>query len=164
MLDAMDLSLGALREQLVFVGGSVLCLYHDPVKSREIEPRPTIDVDAVIHVETLSDYQEVEKALLLLGFRNCTTKGAPICRYENGGRLLDLMPDNPGVLGFSNVWYEQGMRVRCQFCCPVKSRSDHSKVRISPFLRASLNAVKMMGSQISGELEWAALNSYSVSS
>jgi hypothetical protein len=50
----------------------------------------------------------LEERIGELGFRNDISEGAPVCRWVSpNGFLLDLMPVDPGVLGFSNRWYEE---------------------------------------------------------
>lgn len=47
--------------------------------------------------------------LRLRGFSECRDEDAPVCRFELRGEpriLVDLMPTDDAVLGFSNRWYE----------------------------------------------------------
>ena len=44
-------------------------------------PRPTKDVDVVVHATTKIEFSKTEKALRQLGFRQDMSEDAPICRY-----------------------------------------------------------------------------------
>jgi len=96
-------SIGPLVDEGVFVGGSVLFVYvgSDPA------PRPTLDVDFVVMSASLSDYElHVARVLRRFGWSEDTSEGAPVCRWVRGdGQVLDVMPANESVLGFSNRWY-----------------------------------------------------------
>lgn len=105
---ALDL-LGELADEVVFVGGATTCLYVDPEIADEI--RPTEDVDCAIEISSLKEYNEFEKKLRLKGFGNDTTKGAPICRFKYKDLLiLDVMPNDEKILGFTNSWYKEGIK------------------------------------------------------
>jgi hypothetical protein len=45
-----------------------------------------------------------------LGFDEDTREGAPICRWTHGSLILDVMPLDAQVLGFSNRWYPDVLR------------------------------------------------------
>src|SRR5205807_703331 len=51
-----------------------------------------------------------------LGFRESHADDAPICRWLSGDLILDLMPTDASILGFSNRWYgpalENAQRIR----------------------------------------------------
>ena len=103
-------ALEELSEQVVFVGGSVVEFYaNDPLAS---DIRPTLDVDCVIPIKSRGKYWELEEKLRQKRFQNDTSTGAPICRWIFDGIIVDIMPDNPEILGFSNQWYKVGMEHR----------------------------------------------------
>jgi predicted nucleotidyltransferase len=93
-----------LLDQLVFVGGQMTeLLVTDPAASR---PRPTDDVDVVVAVSTKTAYERIQLQLRALGFQPDRREGAPLCRFCTSDNLvLDAMPLDEGVLGFSNRWY-----------------------------------------------------------
>ena len=103
-------ALGEIREQVVFVGGSITELYAESPELTDI--RPTFDVDCVIPIQTRGKYYELEEKLRQKKFKNDTSTGAPICRWIFDGIVVDIMPDNPDILGFSNQWYKIGMEHR----------------------------------------------------
>jgi Nucleotidyl transferase AbiEii toxin, Type IV TA system len=93
--------------RMVFVGGVVRGLL---VTDSAVEgPRTTDDVDAVIEISTLAQYQGFESELRKLGYKNDMRDGAPLCRYVHGALTLDVMPTEP-ALGFSNRWYPHAHR------------------------------------------------------
>ena len=96
-------ALGDLCESLVFVGGCATGLLVTAQRAQAI--RPTMDVDVVAHAITIAEYHAMERALEARGFKHDLTDCAPICRWVMGGVLLDLMPSEPGILGFHNRWY-----------------------------------------------------------
>lgn len=101
-------ALGELRERMTFVGGCATgLLITDPGAS---PVRATQDVDAVVAVVSLADYHRLGDALRAKGFSQPLEEGAPAFRWSSAGLKLDVMPSDPGILGFSNRWYERVMR------------------------------------------------------
>lgn len=108
MLMAVADKLGDLTDEVTFVGGSVVCLLAtDP---DALPPRGTQDVDAVVEVVTRMDYYKYEERLRSNGFQN--DMFGPVCRLKQGILVLDLVPIEPDVLGFSNRWYPAAVRSR----------------------------------------------------
>jgi len=108
MLEAVANGLAYLKEEMVFAGGAVAELYASNPEATDI--RPTLDVDCVIEIHSYSAHTEVEDKLRSLGFVNDTTQGAPICRWIYQDILVDIMPSDSEVLGFSNRWYKEGIK------------------------------------------------------
>lgn len=103
MVERIAAALGPLRERVVFLGGSATgLLITDPLAAAI---RVTKDVDVIVEVTTHGGYYQIEEALRALGFRNDTREGAPLCRWCWEDLILDVMPTDPGILGFSNRWY-----------------------------------------------------------
>lgn len=99
--------LGELRHEVVFVGGMIRSLL---ITDPAVEPaRPTLDVDLIVNVESRAGLYALEQRLRTLGFSQVQGDGAPICRWTVGGVRVDVMPVDPAILGFSNVWYETAM-------------------------------------------------------
>jgi len=95
--------LGPLREQLVFVGGCAAgLLMTDPAATMA---RVTYDVDLVAEVAALRGYHRMEAEFSRLGFKRDVSPEAPICRWRYRDLEVDLMPTDPGILGFANRWY-----------------------------------------------------------
>lgn len=45
-----------------------------------------------------------------LGFEEDASQGAPLCRWRHGILIVDVMPLDEKVLGFSNRWYADAIR------------------------------------------------------
>jgi hypothetical protein len=93
----------ALLEQLVFVGGAVAgVLITDPAMP---EIRPTQDVDVICRAIARAEYHLLGSQLRQRGFQEDSRPGAPLCRWCIEDLVLDLMPTQGEILGFSNRWY-----------------------------------------------------------
>lgn len=104
-LEVVLLAIGKLSEQLVFTGGAVVELYLE----NPAQMRPTKDIDCILAVNTLVQYHAFEEVLFEQGFENAgfSEPGSPICRYKYKDILLDIMPTNKAVLGFTNRWFKE---------------------------------------------------------
>ncbi len=104
-LGAVELAaaaLGDLLDELVLVGGcAVGLLVTDPGRT---PVRQTIDVDLVTEVTPTANYYALGERLRANGFSEQPTE-AVICRWAKGQLLIDVMPTDPDVLGFTNAWY-----------------------------------------------------------
>lgn len=107
MLQKVAFGFGDLDNNIVFVGGAVAELYASNPALSYI--RPTLDVDCVIDLHSKTAFAKLEDNLRALGFANDTSKGAPICRWIYQDILVDVMPSDSDVLGFSNIWYDEGI-------------------------------------------------------
>lgn len=103
--------LGPLRKQLVFVGGSIVELLLD--KDYPLAPRVTKDVDTIVEVYGRGPFAKIEEILRNQGFKNDVMSNV-ICRWEIDGIVLDVMPTDSSVLGFSNIWYESAVKQATQ--------------------------------------------------
>ena len=93
-----------MLDEFVFVGGQVAELL--VTDAAAVRVRPTDDVDVVVSVTTRSAYHDVQMRLISLGFAPDQRSGAPICRMQTvDDLLLDVMPLDEAILGFSNRWY-----------------------------------------------------------
>jgi hypothetical protein len=109
-LDRLIAAADALRPllpELVFVGGCVTGLLITDEAAGE--PRGTIDVDAIAEITSYAQYAEFGDRLRSLGFNEDTSEGAPVCRWIRGATILDVMPLDEHILGFSNRWYKAAM-------------------------------------------------------
>ena len=141
MLQTVANGLGELKDEMVFVGGSVAELYADNPAASEI--RPTIDVDCVVEIGSRLEFTRLEEKLRTKGFANDTSEGAPICRWIYKDIKVDVMPTDPSVLGFSNRWYEEGIDIKI-----LKTLPDGTDVFVFPpeyYLAAKFEAHKGRG-------------------
>jgi hypothetical protein len=51
-------------------------------------------------------YTDFAERLWTLGFTEDDTEGGPLCRWVRAQIILDVMPLDDGILGFSNRWYK----------------------------------------------------------
>jgi predicted nucleotidyltransferase len=98
------IGLGHLRERVVFVGGAVVdFLITDPASPKV---RTSMDVDVIIEIASLTDYYSLREPLLSLGFKEDNTgQSSPLCRWNFDEIIVDIMPTDRNILGFSNKWY-----------------------------------------------------------
>ncbi len=100
--------LGPLLEEVVFVGGATVHLW---ITEPGAPPtRATEDVDVVCEVASRVKYHRLGDRLRERGFQEAM--GAPvICRWRSADPqlVLDVMPTDPDILGFSNLWYEEAI-------------------------------------------------------
>lgn len=95
--------LAPVLDELVFVGGCTTGLFiTDPAASGI---RPTRDVDAIVDVASYAKYTALSERLRTLGLAEDATPGAPLCRWRRDDLIVDVMPVNEDILGFSNRWY-----------------------------------------------------------
>ena len=92
-----------LLDQLVFVGGCATGLLVTDSAAGGI--RPTKDVDAIVMVASYAEYAAVSDEMRALGFVEDNRDLAPICRFRRDDLIVDLMPTDASILGFTNRWY-----------------------------------------------------------
>jgi len=104
---AVARQLGELAQEVVFVGGAATgLLVTDPAIA---DVRPTIDVDVIVEVISHVDYFRLQERLREKGFRESMQEEV-ICRWKYKEILLDVMPTDERILGFSNRWYPEAFR------------------------------------------------------
>jgi hypothetical protein len=108
MIKEVAQRLGPLRERVAFLGGAAtVLLITDPAAP---EVRPTRDVDVIAEITSRIEYYRLEEALREIGFAQHISEAGPICRWSVGGLLVDVMPTDERILGFSNRWYGPAFR------------------------------------------------------
>jgi hypothetical protein len=95
--------LAPVLDELVFVGGCTTGIFVTDPAAGGI--RPTRDVDAIVDVTSYAQYTAFSDRLRTLGLVEDTSEGAPLCRWRKGNVIVDVMPTDASVLGFSNRWY-----------------------------------------------------------
>lgn len=96
--------LGSLNDNLVYLGGCVIALYI--TSSAALDVRPTIDVDCIVDVCSLMEYHEFTKRLREKGFFQSPNDSFMV-RWRYDDIILDVVPANEKILGFSNRWYQE---------------------------------------------------------
>jgi len=133
--------LGELTNEMVFLGGSTTGLLITDDASPPV--RETKDVDVIVEVVTLAEYYKLSEKLRALGFNEDQSEGAPLCRWVMDGLILDVMPTDSKILGFSNVWYSTAMKESVEIELP---NSTKIKVVTGPyFLATKLEAFEGRG-------------------
>jgi len=95
--------LGPVLDELVFVGGCTTGLFITDSAAAGI--RPTKDVDAIVDVTSYAKYTLLAERLRGIGLAEDTTPDALLCRWRRDDVIVDVMPIDATVLGFSNRWY-----------------------------------------------------------
>ena len=109
-------ALGELCDALVFVGGCATGLLLTAERAQAI--RATQDVDVVVPVTSLAEYHAMEQAMESRGFQHDLSPEAPICRWVWKGFVSDLMPSEPGILGFHNRGYSLAVETATRVTLP----------------------------------------------
>ena len=101
--------LGGLRDRVVFLGGATTALLITDKATPDV--RVTTDVDVIVEIASRTDYYRLSESLRDLGFTEDTGEDAPVCRWRIDGIAVDVMPTDAEILGFSNQWYPQALRL-----------------------------------------------------
>jgi hypothetical protein len=151
MIQCVARGLATLKDEVAFIGGSVAALYAQKPELSDI--RPTLDIDCVVEISTYIAYIQLEEQLRVLGFRDDTTAGAPVCRKIYRGITVDFMPINEDILGFSNKWYRSGMNNKMRYAL-----SDDMSIFIFPveyYIATKFEALNNRGGRdIRGSRDW----------
>ena len=104
--------LAPLEEAFVFVGGAVVECYS--TSSAAEEARYTDDIDVVLELTHYGQYGILQEKLIKIGFNPDSTSRV-ICRYKYKSITVDIMPDDPKILGFTNHWYAGGIKSHIEY-------------------------------------------------
>ncbi len=107
ILKLMVKELAPVNNEIVFLGGSTISLYI--TEPQFVQIRATEDVDCVVEVAHREDYEVFSKKIRQLGFSEDFESGV-MCRFKKGSLILDVMPTDEKILGFSNIWYKEGFQ------------------------------------------------------
>ncbi len=145
MVQSVVEGLGNLVNEVVFVGGAVLELYIEDPAIQKI--RPTQDVDFVVELDTRTNYYKFEEKLRQKGFKNDIRKDAPICRWIFKDITVDAMPTDEKIIGFSNIWYSEGIRNPIWVTLPHTKDCSIALFSHPYFLASKLEAFKARGNK-----------------
>ena len=116
LLTAIANAMGALRDQVVFVGGCATgLLITQPLVA---DARATEDVDGIVEVASLVGYHALAGQLMEQGFKQTMADNTPPFRWYWHGMQLDLVPLDEKVLGFANRWYQPGFEAAATATLP----------------------------------------------
>jgi len=108
LLEIAARRLRPLLPHIVFVGGCATgLLITDPAAA---PARVTYDVDVIAEIASYADYTAFSERLRALRFQEDASQGAPLCRWRHGSLILDVMPLDASILGFTNRWYADALR------------------------------------------------------
>lgn len=135
LLDLAARALGPLVEEVVFVGGASIELWiSDPAAP---PTRVTDDVDVISAVSTRAGYHGLAERLRARGFTEASGSSV-VCRWNHRdtGLVLDVMPQEEEILGFSNPWYRHAIET-------AVGRNLPSGVRVRAASPAAIVATKL---------------------
>jgi predicted nucleotidyltransferase len=121
LLDTAAAALGPLLSEVVFLGGASIHLWlSDPAAPAA---RATDDVDVISAITTRADYYRLGERLRERGFSEASDSRV-ICRWRHvdTGLLLDVMPQEQSVLGFSNPWYQHALETAAELQLASETR------------------------------------------
>lgn len=100
--------LGPILGEVVFVGGATVHLWL--TEPGAPPARATEDVDVICEVATQAEYYRLGERLRKRGFEEAADQSV-LCRWQSAEPrlVLDVMPTDPTILGFSNPWYEDAV-------------------------------------------------------
>ena len=132
-----------LRKEVTFVGGSITGLLITDKAAPDV--RFTVDVDCIINVVTQSGYYALAEKLRQKGFKEMSSGNHPICRWDCEGVLIDIMPTDKSVLGFSNMWYKDALTNAVN--AKISDSVDIKIISAPYFLATKLEAFKDRGKE-----------------
>jgi len=94
-----------LKDEVIFVGGAVISVYTDDPAAGEI--RPTKDIDFMIQVTSLADWEKLRERLAQLGFTP-DPEADDVISYKYMDISVDVMPAKNSPIGPANKWYGFG--------------------------------------------------------
>lgn len=108
MVEQVAKGLGeSLLAEVAFVGGcSTAMLVTDEAVMADI--RFTDDVDLVVELAGIADWQRLIERLAARGFK-ITGEDEVNCRFRCKGIIVDVMPSDAAILGYANRWFIEGL-------------------------------------------------------
>lgn len=140
LLQFVAKKLGVLLEEVVFLGECTTSLFITDTASPDV--RYTLDVDCIIDVISSSQYYQFESNLMKQGFKK-SMQDEVTCRWHYDDVILDVMPTDEKVLGFSNRWYKSAMKNSVKHS--IAADLQINTVTSPYFLATKLEAFKSRG-------------------
>ena len=107
-------------DEMAFIGGCTTALFLD-IPNAEEGIRATYDVDLIVDISTRTAWYKLEDALRELGFKNDLDDDI-LCRFKLNDIIVDFMPINQDILGFTNYWYEKSMKHTNEYILPSNTK------------------------------------------
>ncbi len=141
-LEAAVRLLQPLLDELVLVGGCATGLLITDAAAGGI--RPTEDVDVITEVASYAGYANLSDRLRALGLKEDHSDDGPTCRWRLQDLIIDVMPTDERVLGFSSRWYAPALA-----SAGYTDIAGHRMLLVSPvyFLATKLEAFRNRGNQ-----------------
>lgn len=142
MLEQTARALGQeILKTSAFVGGCVVGLLITDDFTRE-QVRATDDVDLIVDVLNYAAYAKLADELRVNGFKESMQDDIQ-CRWRLGDLIVDVMPTEEKILGFTNIWYRAAIESATWF-----ELRDGSQIRVvsAPyFIATKIEAFKGRG-------------------
>lgn len=100
-------ALGALNEEVVYVGGAVVSLYINDSAADDV--RPTKDIDITLEIASLSELEKLREDLAKKGF-NQSSEEDVICRFRYEDLKVDVMSTKEIGWAPANPWFAPGFK------------------------------------------------------
>lgn len=140
MLEKVTRKLGTLNDEVVYLGGCATALFiNDPLA---LDVRPTQDVDCIIDVISLGEYYKFGNKLKKVGFVEIMNE-AINCRWHCEDMILDVMPTDAKILGYSNRWYKEALKYATTY--KIANELTIKSVTAPYFLATKIDAFKGRG-------------------
>jgi len=108
MLEQTAAALGTeILASSAFVGGCVVGLLLSDEFTKE-QVRATDDVDLIVDVLNYAAYAKLSEDLRARGFKESMHESIQ-CRWRLGELIVDVMPTDEKILGFTNRWYAKAI-------------------------------------------------------
>lgn len=107
LIKTIALALGELNNKVVYVGGSVVCLYADDAAAEET--RPTKDVDVFLEIATYGKLVKLQEQLATMGFYP-EHEGGVMCRFKYKDILVNIMATKEVGWASADKWFEPGLK------------------------------------------------------
>jgi len=88
------------------LGATISLFITEPL---DVKIRETLDVDCVVEVSHRGDYENISKNLRKIGFTE-DVESKVLCRFKKKDLILDVMPTDTKILGFTNIWHKDGFK------------------------------------------------------
>lgn len=130
-----------LLEMSAFVGGCVVGLLITDSFTKE-QVRATDDVDLIVDVMNYPAYASLSNELRRRGFKESVNDDIQ-CRWRLGELIVDVMPTDEKILGFTNRWYKPAIDSATRIHLP---NSNQIRVVSPPyFIATKIEAFKGRG-------------------